>query len=151
MTTDLLLAIAHHLLAFSIVAFLFVEFVLVSAAWSPGRVVVLSRVDAGFDGSAMLILIVGFLRVFLGIKPEEFYLESPFFWAKIGALLLMGIVSIAPTLRFLRWAKYARADPSFLPAPAELATVRRFIVLEAVIFLFIPTFAAVMARGYGLG
>lgn len=151
MTIDLLLAIAHHFLAFSIVSFLVVELVMVSTGLSARRVVLLVRIDAGFGASAVLILVVGFLRVFLGAKPEAFYLENPFFWTKISALVLMGVATIVPTLRFARWARSAKIDPSFVPPENEILIVRRLILLEAAIFLFIPTFAAVMARGYGLG
>jgi len=151
MATDLVLAAFHHILMFAVAALLATELVMVFVGLNGRRIMLVSRIDIWFGAAAGMIVVVGFMRVFLGAKPASFYLESPFFWAKIGALAVVALLSIAPTLRFLRWARPARADRSFEPPPAELATVRRFIVLESLVFLLIPIFAAVMARGYGVG
>jgi putative membrane protein len=148
---DLILAIAHHILLVSIAAALFTELAVVRPGMSADWLRRVGRIDSLFGAAAGLILIVGFLRVFLGATPEAFYLRNPFFWLKIAAFAAVGILSIWPTLAFLSWGKRLRADPGFAPAGTELTGVRRFIVWEAGLFFLIPTFAAVMARGYGLG
>jgi putative membrane protein len=150
MTTDLILAAAHHLLVLLIAGLLATELVMVLRGLSGAAIVILSRIDLGFGVSAGLLLVVGFLRVFLGAKPEAYYLENPVFWAKIGTFVIVGFLSIVPTIRFIRWVQPARADRSFQPPPEELRTVKRFILLEGGIFLLIPVLAAAMARGYGL-
>lgn len=149
--TDLVLAIAHHILLVAIVATLFTELAVVRAGISPAWVQRIGRIDGLFGTAAGLILAIGFLRVFIGVTPEAFYLRNPFFWAKIGAFAAVGILSIRPTLAFLSWNRQLRADPAFAPPPAEIGRIRQFIVWEAAIFFLIPTFAAVVARGYGLG
>jgi putative membrane protein len=150
MTTDLILAAAHHLLMFAIAALLVTELVLVFRGLNGATIVILSRLDAWFGVSAGSLLVIGFLRVFLGAKAEAYYFENPVFWVKIGAFAIVGFLSIVPTIRFIRWAQPARADRSFQPPPEELRTVKRFILLEGGIFLLIPVLAAAMARGYGL-
>src|SRR3546814_7634150 len=73
----------------------------------------LAGLDAGYGVSAMLLLVVGLCRVFFGLKGWDFYLHNPWFHAKLGAFVLVGLMSILPTLRFLRWRKALRADPAF--------------------------------------
>lgn len=146
-STDLLLAIVHHLLIFALASLLVAELVLVFRGLGAGGLTLISRLDMGFGASAALILIVGFLRVFLGVKPESYYFENPFFWAKIAAFALVGVLSIMPTLRYFRWARLGRDDPAYEAPTAQLGAVKAFLVAEAVVFVSIPIFAAIMARG----
>jgi len=64
-------------------------------------------------------------------------------------LAIVGLLSILPTLAYLRWRRAARLDASFVPAESEIARVRRIVWFEVRVFAFIPLFAAAMARGYG--
>ena len=100
--------------------------------------------------TAVLILLVGFARVFLGAKGSAFYLENPVFWAKIAAFAVVGLLSIAPTIAILKWRRQARTDPAFAPSGSEVAKVRKIMLAELLVFALIPIFAAAMARGYGL-
>lgn len=150
MLTDLLLAIVHHLLMFTLVAVLVMEIVTVRPGMGTAQLLRLGRLDGIYGGAAGLILAVGFCRVFFGAKPFEYYLTSSSFWAKIAAFAVVGALSAQPTLRFMQWARSAGADPNFRPADADVAKVRRLMHAEAVVFLLIPIFAAMMARGYGL-
>lgn len=149
--TDLVLAIAHHLLVFSLPAILATEAALVRPGMPAATIKRVGVVDLHYGAVAGAILIVGFARVFWGVKGPEAYLPNPFFWAKIGAFALVGILSVPPTLRVLSWRKASKADPAFSPDAGEVGFVRRFFLAEAVVFVFIPIFAAAMARGYGLG
>src|SRR3546814_12569630 len=88
------------------------------------------------------------LRVFHGVMGEDFYLHNPWFHAKVGAFVLVGLVSIWPTVRFLRWRKALKADPAFLPAPAEVGSLQRIVRLELALVAVIFVLAAAMAR-YG--
>ncbi len=149
MLTDLLLAIAHHVLIFALAGVLVAEMMLVRPQMSTADALKVARIDVVFGVLAGLILIVGFGRVYFGLKGADYYWHNAFFHAKLGALLLVGILSILPTVRFIRWRRQARHDPAFLPPPAEVEKIRRFIHLELVVFILIPVFAAFMARGYG--
>ncbi len=150
MLTDLLLAIAHHLLIFAILAVLAMELTMVRPEISNRQLLRLGRLDLAYGILATLILIVGFGRVFFGAKPWDFYIYNWVFWAKIAAFVAVGALSGPPTLRIARWRASAVADPGFRPPSGEIASVRRFMHYEAVVFILIPIFAAMMARGYGL-
>lgn len=148
--TDLILAILHHLLVFALLAVLTYELAMIRIGVAAKDIVKVSRVDAAYGILAGLILIVGFLRVFYGAKGAAFYLENPVFWAKIGAFLIVGLLSIRPTSKLIAWRKRIGSDPTFLPAPGEIKSVRFLMHLEGTVFILIPIFAALMARGYGL-
>ena len=148
MLTDLLLAAAHHLLFFGLISMLVTESVLLSRPIDAAALRRLSGVDRGYGIVAVLLLIVGFSRVFHGIKGYDFYLHNPWFHAKIGAFLLAGLLSIWPTLRFMRWRKALKADPAFVPAGTEVAGLLRIVRFELMLIAVIFVCAAAMAR-YG--
>jgi len=146
MTTDLALAVLHHILVFAIAGLLFAELVLVRPGLTATAAVRIGRFDSLFGLAAGLVLIVGFLRVFLGARPESYYLENGWFWAKIAAFVVVGLLSANPTIRFIRWRRAATAPIPSDPPADEVLAVRRVIHIEAALFFLVPAFAAVMAR-----
>lgn len=64
----------------------------------------------------------------------------------MAAFGVAGLISILPTLAFLRWRKRLKGDAATLPSAAEIAGVRRFLGIELLVLLLVPVFAAVMAR-----
>jgi putative membrane protein len=149
LAVDLLLAIAHHLLMFALLAVLVVEMTLTRPGLDPRRLDRLGGLDFAYGATAGLLLAVGFARVFFGLKGPEYYFANVFFWLKIAAFLLVGMLSVAPTRRILAWRSRARTEPGYLPAAEEIATVRRYMHAEAMVFIVIPIFAALMARYSG--
>jgi putative membrane protein len=148
--TDLVLAIAHHLLIFAILAVLVMELMIVRPEMSTVQILRVGRLDLVYGVLAIAIVVIGFGRVFLGAKPWDFYIYNWVFWAKIAAFATVGILSVQPTIRLGRWRAAALKDPTFRPATAEVASVRQFMHYEAAVFILIPIFAAMMARGVGL-
>lgn len=150
MNPDLILAIVHHLGVFTIAGIIAAEWALVRPEMSVAKIRQVAKIDALYGIAAGLVLLVGFARVFFGLKGSEFYLQNPVFWAKIAAFAVVGIVSIAPTLLFISWRDKAKNNPSFVPSADEIAIVRRYVKIEAHVFVLIPILAAAMARGFGL-
>jgi putative membrane protein len=150
MSTDLILAIFHHLGVFTIAGIIAAEWALVRPDMSSEKVRQVARIDALYGIAAGLVLLIGFARVFFGLKGSSFYMQNPVFWAKISAFVAVGVLSITPTLLFIHWRDKAKSDPTFLPSAAQIASVRRYIKIEAHVFVLIPILAAAMARGYGL-
>ena len=149
-TTDLVLAILHHLLVFSLAGIIAAEFVLMRNELSASTLSRLARVDRHYGLVALLIIVVGVARVYWGLKGWEFYVYNWVFWAKMAAFAGVGLLSIVPTVRFISWNRQAAADPGWRVPEAEYASVRSYVRWEAIVFLLIPVFAAAMARGYGL-
>ncbi len=141
---DAWLASAHHLLVFSLVAVLVSELVLLAGAVDAARLRQLGQLDGAYGALAGLVLVAGGLRVVYGIKGWAFYSAQPFFWAKLAVFLLIGLLSIVPTLRLLRWRRQRH-----LPAAAERQDLRRWLWAEVALLPLLPVLAVLMARGLG--
>ena len=150
MLTDFLLASLHHLLVFGLIAMLVAESVLLRGVLDRPTLQRLAGIDMGYGLCAMALIAGGIARVVFGIKGYAFYLHNPWFHAKMGAFVLVGLLSIIPTVRFLRWRKALAADPLFLPDAAETARMRTIVRFELVLLAAILVFAAAMARYGGL-
>lgn len=146
MYTDLILAVLHHLLMFLIAAVIAGEFVLMRKGLSGRNLAVLAHMDRMYGVLALAIILVGVGRVVFGLKGWEYYVFNIAFWAKMAAFAAVGILSITPTVRILKWV---RAGEGFAVPDAEIVAMRRFLAAELVVFALIPVFAAMMARGFG--
>ncbi len=143
--TDLILAIVHHLLIFMLLAVLVIELTLTRDGLTPAGLQRLTRIDMGYGLLAGAIIVIGVLRVHFGLKGASYYLHNLFFWLKMAAFLGVGLLSVPPTLTFLKWKK-AAADPTYLPGSDDIAKVRKWLLWELRLFGLIPVFAAIMAR-----
>lgn len=144
------MAYAHHLAAFSILGALVAEWVVLSGPQSAAMINRLARADAVYGLAALVVLGVGTLRVTHGPRATPFYTDNPVFWTKLGLFAVVGLLSIVPTVRYLRWRKAVKQTPESLPSAAEVTSTRRLVTLELLVFAAIPLAAAAMARGFGL-
>ena len=148
MAADLHLAIAHHLLIFTLFGILISELVLVKKDMNSANVKRIASIDIWYGIVALLILIAGFARVVYGAKGWAYYSANLFFWAKLGVFVLIGTLSAWPTLKFITWRRHFQTGGN-QPDDASVASVRRVLWLETALFALLPAFAAAMARGYG--
>jgi putative membrane protein len=148
--TDLILAIAHHLCVFTLAGLLIAEVALLRPNLSPERIRQLGAIDMAYGVVAVLIIVVGVLRVNFGDKGADYYIHNWAFWLKMGAFVLVGLLSAPPTIAIIGWRRKLAADPKFSPDAATIGGLRRFYAGEIIAFAFIPAFAAAMARGYGV-
>ncbi|WP_242046452.1 MULTISPECIES: DUF2214 family protein [Calothrix] len=106
--------------------------------------------DAIYGISAIVVLITGILRVVYFGKGTDYYLHNPVFYVKVAAFIVVGCLSIYPTVSFLGWLKsLLRGEVPKL----ELANLNRIILLiraELVGFILIPLLAAIVARVIGI-
>ena len=103
-----------------------------------------------YGGLAMLIILVGIGRVFFGLKGWEYYIYYWAFWAKMAAFASSACCRSGRPSASSRWRKAAAGDPAFAVPDAEIRGVRSYLhAREATVFVLIPIFAAIMARGIG--
>src|SRR3546814_6435007 len=55
-----------------------------------------------------------------GVQTCALPICNPWFHAKIGLFIIIGLCSIPPTLAFLRWRKQARQQPAYTPSDADI-------------------------------
>jgi putative membrane protein len=144
------MAFLHHLFAFTVASCLIYEFVAFRQGLTIEEARRIQRVDIAFGISAGLLLVVGLLRVFFFEKGAAFYSQSPMFWIKMGLFVIVGLLSIYPTIRFIRWNASLGEGKSPEITNEEFKRVRLFLHLELVALVLILFAAPAMARGIGL-
>jgi len=142
-------AYLHFISAFLVTAFLVTEFFLCTSDMLPVQLKILARVDLYYLIAAISVLTTGALRVFVVGKGAGFYLQNPVFYIKLALFLAVGLVSIMPTLQFLRWQRALSSLQMRRPHEGEIASARAYIALELLLLAFIPLAAVLVARGIG--
>jgi putative membrane protein len=142
-------AFLHHLAAFTLVASLAVEFVLIRDELTPRNARRLQLADLVFGISAGAILVLGALRVAYFEKGAAYYLHSAPFIAKITLFALVGLLSVYPTKQFLRWGRAQKQGALPVVAAAVTQRIRTVIHLELALVALLILCAALMAKGIG--
>jgi len=135
------MAFLHHAAAFALVAALVVEMVVIRDELNIRNARRLARADIAVGLSAGVLLVAGLLRVVYFEKGTAFYFHNAAFIAKMTLFLVVALLSVYPTLKFLSWRK--GIDPAAVPK------IRLVLHLELVGVALILLCAALMARGIG--
>ncbi len=141
-----LLARYLHLVSiFLVVGTLFFEAVFVKDVMSKKDIQKISRIDGLYGFAAILVVGIG-LWMWLGPigKPSEFYSYNWIFHTKVGLFITVGLLSIYPTVFFIKNRK--GEDDELVKVPS---LVKNMIYLEVGILFLIPLLAVLMARGIG--
>ena len=149
MWLDALLAYLHFIAIFILFGFLTAETVIIRRPLDAATIRLLGRLDLWYFGAAAVVLLTGFLRLGFGAKGAEFYLTSWPIYVKLGLFLLIAVISVYPTLAFVRWRRALDHDPAWTVPPAEHARYRKLVMAEVHLAALIPAFAVIMSRGLG--
>jgi len=149
MWLDAILAYLHFTSIFVFFSFLVVETMMLRGLLDEKAVRLLGRVDIWYFGAAIAVLVTGFSRLVWGAKGPDFYLASWPIYVKLALFLAVGILSVGPTLRFIRWRRMFERDASWAVPEAERKHARRMVMIEVHLAALIPLFAVIMARGLG--
>jgi putative membrane protein len=144
-----LFAFLHHVAAFAIFAALAVELVLLKEELNVPRARKLLRVDFAFGMAAVVLLVVGLLRVFYFEKGAAYYFHSIPFIVKLSLFAAVGLASIYPTMKFVSWRGALKEGRAPMVAPATLRRLRMVVHAELAGIVVILLCAALMARGIG--
>jgi putative membrane protein len=147
MTATITAAFIHHAAAFLVVAALMVELVVLKSELTPTSARSVLRMDAVYGIAALVLLVAGFARVFFTEKGSAYYFDSGSFLLKLALFIVVGLLSIYPTLKFLGWRTALREGrvPDFDPATRR--RVRMLIHIELTLLFVIMLMAIMMARG----
>lgn len=145
MTT--LFAFLHHLCAFTLVAALAIEFILIGQEFSLGVARRLTITDAVLGAAAGLLFVIGLCRVFFFEKGADYYFHSHAFTTKLAVFIAVAVVSIIPTVEFLSWRKALKAGQMPAVKPEKLRFIKKIIHGELGAIVIILLCAAIMARG----
>ncbi|MBS0453352.1 MAG: DUF2214 family protein [Proteobacteria bacterium] len=149
MTLEAILAYVHFLAILTMVVFISSEAALCRVEWLNKAVVErLARVDMIYGMAAILVLATGIARTVWGVKGTAWYWTNPLLHVKLTLFIIVGLISIFPTMTYLRWRKQLRATGA-LPAEAEVRKTRKLVMIQAHVLVLIPLFAVFLARGFG--
>jgi putative membrane protein len=142
-------AFLYHLAAFTLVGALVAEFVLIRDDLTLKNARMIQLADVTFGISAGVVLIIGLLRVFYFEQGASYYFHSLPFVIKLSLFVLVGFLSIIPTIEFLSWRKSVRQRQLPIVTDRKMHAIRSIIHLELVGVVQIVLCAALMAKGVG--
>ena len=149
MTFEAILAYLHLLAILTMVVFISSEAALCRIDWLNAKVVErLARIDMVYGIAAIAVLATGIARTWWGVKGTAWYWTNPLLHIKLTLFIIVGVLSIFPTLTYLRWRKTLRATGA-LPTEPEIRKTRKLVMIQAHIIALIPLFAVFLARGFG--
>ncbi|MCW5623094.1 MAG: DUF2214 family protein [Burkholderiales bacterium] len=146
---EAIIAWLHILSILTLTGFIAAEFFICSEHLQPGHVRLLTRLDLGYLAAAVAVLATGLARLLWFSKEPAFYLPNPVFWIKMALFAAIGLVSIPPTLQFLRWNRALNAGQMRVLKGADIVRIRRLIGIELALLAAVPLMAILMARGIG--
>ena len=149
LATEVILAYLHFAAILTFVWFVAKQWTLLRAGPAALDLRRLALSDVGVGLAAIGVVATGVARLAFGAKPLAFYLKNPVFHAKIGLFVLVGLISIVPTMRILAWRRAHKADPAFRPDEAAWRRVCRCVMIELHGIALIPLLAVMMARAIG--
>src|ERR1700688_5072204 len=98
-----LFAFLHHLCAFTLVSAVAIEFVLIRGELTLSSARRLQVTDLVLGVAAGALFIIGLLRVFFFEKGASYYFHSHAFLTKFSLFIVIGLLSVIPTMEFLSW------------------------------------------------
>ncbi len=147
MTTEIVLRYIHFISIFAIAAALVAEHLFLQKKMTRAAITRLAKIDAMYGIASVTLLAAG-LTLWLGSfgKPAAYYSSNWVFHIKLGLFVCIGLLSIYPTVFFLKQRK-GNPDEEIMIPPRIFWMLR----LELLIFSVIPFLAGLMARGVGYG
>lgn len=145
MTLEILIRYLHFISIFAMVSAVVAEHLLLKKQMTRSEILRISIVDAIYGISAILVVAMG-LTLWFGVgKPAEFYTKNWIFHTKITLFIIMALLSIYPTIFFLRNRKGKDMD-ELVDIPKNIVMLIR---LELLLVIIIPLLATLMAKGMG--
>ena len=142
-----LFAFLHHLCAFTLVAAVAIEFTLIRQQLTLESARRLQATDAVLGAAAGALFLIGLLRVFVFEKGADYYFHSYAFLTKFVLFIIIGLLSIIPTMEFLSWREEIKAGEVPVMDAKQRRRVTMIIHSELAAIVVILLCAAIMARG----
>jgi putative membrane protein len=144
-----IMASLHHIAAFTLTACLVYEFVAYRKILTVAEARNIQRVDLVYGIAAGLVLVVGFLRVYFFEKGPNYYFANHVFWTKMVLFIIVGLLSVYPTIRYIKWNPLLAENKVPEIPEKEYRNIRLLLWLEMVGLVLILFAAPLMARGIG--
>jgi putative membrane protein len=117
---------------------------------SLGQARLLMRLDLHYLLAAILALGSGLARLLWFEKGTSYYLDNPVFWVKMGLFLIVALVSVIPTVHYLRWSPRLKQGHKPDISDRQYKMIKRYLLIELALLMLMPLMAVMMARGVGM-
>lgn len=144
---NILIPYLHYIGIMALMGALITEHVMLKPGITKDQIKSLAMVDLIYGISAAIVLISGLLRWFVvDIKGAEFFTKNPLFHIKLTLFVVIVLISLYPTKKFLKWRKQAKLEE---PGPGEKDIKKQlmFIRIELLLLAIIPLLAVMIAGG----
>jgi putative membrane protein len=147
MTIEIITRYVHFISIFIVVSAVVAEHLLVKSKMTKAELQRVATLDTLYGVFSIVVVATG-LYMWLGDigKPAEFYTNNHIFLTKVGLFVIVGLLSIYPTVFFLKNRK-GDDENELVELPKAIKMVLR---LELLILFTMPLLATLMAKGVGL-
>ena len=139
----------HILFVIVIVVCLVMELTQVKSELTWKQLQRLLRIVGLYGLAAIVVVSTGMLNWFLLGKGEQYYSENVIFLTKFSLFIVVGLLSLYPTIWFFKHKKKYKEDPPEFLHITNASLIRKIITVEIVIMSIIPLLATLMANGIG--
>ncbi len=112
-------------------------------------VLLLTKTDGIYGLAAIVVVATGILNWMNFGKGTEYYSSNSLFILKFSLFILVGLLSIYPTVWLLRYKKRNKENPPEEIEIANFKQLKQIIHIELVLMALIPLLATLMANGIG--
>jgi putative membrane protein len=146
MLTYSIVSYFHVAAIFVLFSSLIVELTFLKKEMTKNDIRIIAKADLFFGIFAGVTVVFGLLRLFYFGKGIDYYLMNPLFIIKISAFILVGLLSIYPTITFIKTRK-TKEDVIKLE---NFKIINLIILFEITILLIIPFLAVLVTNGLGI-
>jgi putative membrane protein len=110
----------------------------------------LTRIDGIYGIAAILVVGSGILNWMVLGKGYDYYVNNTFFIAKFGIFIIVGLLSIYPTVMFTKFRNRLKTSKDEFISIPQHQLISRFIIIELILMVLMPVMATLMANGIDL-
>ncbi len=146
MAWPIIVAWIHYIGIMLLLASLLGEHLLLKQEMAVSAVRAIQTLDTVYGASATIVLVTGIMRMFLE-KGAAYYNHHIAFHILFGIFVIAALISIYPTVIFLRWRNDTRAGRGQQLERSQFKKIQMMIRVEMTLMLLAPLFATWMAHG----
>jgi len=125
---------------------LFVEISFLKEKMTKDNIRIITKADLFFGIFAGITVITGLLRMFYFGKGVDYYLINPLFIIKLVIFVLVGLLSVYPTITFLETRKVKDEIINI----NHFNSIKLIIIVEVILLILIPFLAVLVTNGFGI-
>jgi putative membrane protein len=146
MAWPIIVAWIHYIGIMLLLSSLLGEHLLLKQELTVSEARTIQTLDIVYGASATIVLVTGIMRMFLE-KGAAYYNHHIAFHILFGIFVIAALISIYPTVIFLRWRGDTSAGRGQQLERSQFKRIQMMVRIEMTLMLLAPLFATWMAHG----